>query len=69
LDRAEVYPAKKKKTSARPSRSDRREAEQRRGRRRWRRRRMEDHFEYIVEAVRIVLPEGTRQLNVRCSRH
>lgn len=29
----------------------------------------EDHFEYIVEAVRIVRPEGTRQLNVRCSRH
>lgn len=31
---------------------------------------VEDHFEYIVEAVRIVRgPQGTRQLNVRCSRH
>lgn len=30
---------------------------------------VEDHFEYIVEAVRIVRPEGTRQLNARCSRH
>lgn len=30
---------------------------------------VEDHFEYIVEAVRIVRLEGTRQLNVRCSRH
>jgi len=73
LDRTEAHPAKKRNSE---TIADRRKAEHRRkGRRKRRRRRgrrrmrMEDHFEYIVEAVRIVRPEGTRQLNVRCSRH
>lgn len=59
------HPAKKK---ARETIADRKEAVERRRKRRRRRgrknetkrRRMEDHFEYIVEAVRIVPPEGTR---------
>lgn len=71
------HPAKKGKKT-RETIADRKEAERRRKEEKevgkggegggggWR---MEDHFEYIVEAVRIVPPEGTRQLNVRCSRH
>jgi len=57
---------KKQRERERESIADRKEAE---NVGRWRRRRLEHHFEYIVEAVRIVSPEGTRQLNVGCSRH